>query len=153
MIQQIAPLSTNSFYEADETAWLELMGDLIRRGRFNELDYVHLADYLEDMAQRDRREVKSRLSVLIAHLLKWDYQKKRRSRSWRATITVQRQELQDLLDSKALRKHARRILAESYAAAVERAAVDTGLSAKIFPKECPYTLEKILSRVFIEREE
>jgi len=93
-------------YEADETAWLEAMSQLIGEGRFQDLDFAHLGEYLADMARRDKREVVSRLSVLIAHRLKWDHQPRRRSRSWRTTIEVQRQELAGLLESGTLRNHA-----------------------------------------------
>jgi hypothetical protein len=71
MIQQAAaPLS--ELYEADETAWLDAMADLVRQGRLEELDYAHLAEYLTDMARSDRREVESRLTTLLEHLLKWE---------------------------------------------------------------------------------
>ncbi len=141
--------TTNSLpnlYEADETAWLDAMAELIRDGRANDLDYPHLAEYLEDMARRDRRELRSRLRTLIAHVLKWIYQKEMRNSSWRSTITTQRQEIDDdLLTSGTLRNHAEAILAECYAKAVERAADETGLPAATFPTECPWTLEQLLS--------
>ena len=134
-----------SLYEADETAWLEAMSELIDQGRFSELDYPHLAEYLADMARRDRREVKSRLVVLIDHLLKWTFQPGNRSRSWRASIVTQRQELEDLLGRGVLRNHAEAVLAGAYAAAVERAIAETELPAQTFPSDCPYTLEQLLS--------
>ena len=56
-------------YEADETAWLDAMARIVAEGRFEEMDHVHLAEYLSDMAKRDRREVNSRLAQLLAHLL------------------------------------------------------------------------------------
>ena len=71
------PLSL--LYERDETAWLEAMAALVAEGRFAEIDRRNLSDYLTDMAKRDRREVTSRLGVLIAHLLKWRHQPGRRS--------------------------------------------------------------------------
>jgi hypothetical protein len=58
-------------YESDETAWLEAMAELAAQRRAAEMDYEHLAEFLTDMARRDRREVRSRLVVLITHLLKW----------------------------------------------------------------------------------
>src|SRR5687767_8294405 len=85
-------------YMVDETAWLDAMAELIRASRIEELDYEHLAEYLEDMARRDRREVKSRLAILMAHVLKWIYQKEKQSPSWRGTITRQRQELMELTE-------------------------------------------------------
>jgi hypothetical protein len=70
MVRAISEVLRN-LYETDETAWLETMADLIKQGRLQDLDYTHLGEYLEDMARRDRREVKSRLVTLLAHLLKW----------------------------------------------------------------------------------
>src|SRR5207244_7760444 len=95
MIQRAAP-TLAQLYEADETAWLEAMADLIQQGRWSDLDYPHLGEFLSDMARRDRREVESRLATLLAHVLKWLHQPEHRSRSWRGTIVEQRQELEGL---------------------------------------------------------
>jgi hypothetical protein len=132
-------------YERDETAWLEAMAGLISAGKLDELDYEHLQEYLSDMAQREKREVKSRLVVLIVHMLKWDHEKKQRSRSWRVTIETQRQELLDVLESKVLRSHARSVLAKSYRDAVRRVSAETGLPETKFPEQCPYSLDSLLS--------
>ena len=138
----------SQLYEADETAWLEAMAQRIQQGCWDELDYPHLAEYLNDMARRDRREVKSRLTTLLVHILKWVRQPDHRSRSWHGTIIEQRQELSDLAASGVLRNHAEAILTDAYAKAVERASVETGLAAESFPGECPYTLEQLLSPDF-----
>ena len=143
MIQSDVALS--ELYELDETAWLDAMAELIRRGNRADLDYAHLEEYLSDMARRDRREVESRLVVLLAHLLKWAYQPDHRSRSWRGTIIAQRQDLEGLASAGVLRNHAETILADVYRKAVERAATETGLPAETFPADCPYTLELLLS--------
>ena len=132
-------------YESDETAWLESMADLIADGQFDDLDYIHLREYLIDMARRDRREVESRLAVLIAHLLKWEYQPSRRSGSWRATIVTQRQELTSLLESGILRNHAEATFDRSYARGLEQAVAETGLRPDQFPADCPDSLDAILS--------
>jgi len=131
-------------YEADETAWLETMVQLIGDGRLSELDYPHLREYLEDMARRDRREVLSRLSLLLAHRLKWDHQSKRRSRSWRTTIEVQRQELAELLESGTLRNHALQSLPKAFANAIRQVVAETGLAESKLPAECPYSLDQLL---------
>ena len=134
----------HELYEADETAWLEATAALIEEGRTEALDYIHLREYLSDMARRDRREVESRLAILIAHFLKWTQQPERRSGSWRATIVVQRQELSSLLASGVLRNHAGEQLTRSYARGIEQAAAESGLSIGAFPSQCPYTLEQLL---------
>jgi hypothetical protein len=134
-----------ALYERDETAWLEAMAELASEGRTKDLDLPHLAEYLSDMARRDRREVESPLVVLLAHLLKWAHQPGQRSRSWRAAVIEQRQELNRLAGRGVLRNHAEEVLAEVYSEAVERAAAETGLSLDRFPAECPYTLDHLLT--------
>ena len=137
--------SRKALYEQDETAWLEAMSELIRLGRFDEIDYPNLAEYLADMARRDRHEVESRLTTLITHLLKWSHQPDRRSGSWRATIIEQRQELQGLVSRGVLRNHAEAVLEDAYSKAIERAVAETGLAAETFPAACPYTLDQLLA--------
>jgi hypothetical protein len=132
-------------YETDETAWLEAMADLLRRDALSELDYTHLEEYLSDMARRDRREVESRLVVLIARILKWVHQPDQQSRSWRGTLVEQRQELARLASRGVLRIHAESVLSEVYAEGVERAIAETDLLAETFPVVCPYTLDQLLS--------
>ena len=134
-----------ALYERDETAWLEAMAELARDGRAEDLDLGHLAEYLFDMARRDRREVESRLAVLLSHLLKWTYQPDHRSRGWRATVIEQRQELNRLAGRGVLRNHAQEVLADVYTEAVERAAAETGALRDRFPAECPYTLDELLT--------
>src|SRR5437016_10413994 len=112
-------------YESDETAWLEAMARLIQRGRRDELDYAHLEEYLTDMARRDRREVESRLTTLLTHILKWMHQPDHRSRSWRGSIIEQRQELSRLAERGVLHNHAEAVLGDVYGQAVERATAET----------------------------
>jgi len=129
------------------------MVGLINDKRFADLDYENLAEYLESMARRDRREVKSRLVSLLAHLLKWQFQPRRRSRSWHLTVLNQRRELRDDFDSSGtLRNYAREILADAYTAAIQDALVDTGLAEDRFPATCPFTLEFLLGDQLPEEE-
>lgn len=147
MIQRREPI-LSQLYEVDETAWLEAMADLVQRGQWDDLDYSHLQEYLSDMARRDRREVESRLTTLLMHVLKGVHQPDQCSRSWRGTIVEQRQELSNLLASGVLRNHTEAMLSVAYTKAVERAAVETGLATDSFAGECPYTLEQLLSSGF-----
>lgn len=140
------PAALADLYLADETAYLEQTAALIRAGRLDHVDAATLAEYLSDMAKRDRREVTSRLSVLITHLLKWDNQPDRRSGSWVATILTQQSELADILDSGTLRNHAAEVLGKAYAGAIRPAAAETGLPVRTFPADCPYTLDDLLTR-------
>ena len=136
-----------ALYEQDETAWLEAMAELAREGHAKGLDLVHLAEFLSDMAKRDRREVESRMGVLLAHLLKWEHQAGRRSRGWRVIVVEQRQELDGLASGGVLRQHAETVLGKAYTRAAERAAAETGLPVETFPRDCPYTIEGLFTVV------
>lgn len=144
MIQRM-PMATASLYEQDETGWLERCAELIRQGQLDAVDLDTLAEYLGDMAKRDRREVFSRLVVLLAHLLKWEYQPERRSRSWLRTLLEQQRELRQLVESGTLRNHAIQVLVDAYGEARKEAAVETGLARAAFPAECPWDLDGALA--------
>jgi Domain of unknown function DUF29 len=141
----VAAESLTALYTKDETAWLEAMAEAARRGDLAALDLDHLSEYLTDMALRDRREVKSRLVVVLTHVLKWEYQKEKRTRGWRTTILHQRNELVDLAGRGVLRNHAAAVLAEAYERSVELAASETDLPRGTFPPESAYTLEQLLA--------
>jgi hypothetical protein len=138
-------LELSVLYERDETAWLEAMSALAASGRHAEMDYRNLSEYLADMAKRDRREVFSRLVVLLTHLLKWEHQPERRSGSWRGTIVEQRRELRQLIESGTLRNHAASVLADAYAAAREQAAAETELPLDVFPTEDARGVDELLA--------
>ena len=140
---QTAPLAT--LYEEDETAWLEIMADLVAQRRFAELDHRNLSEFLGDMAKRDRREVYSRLVVLMCHLLKWEHQPEKQTGSWRGTIREQRRELRLLLESVTLKNHASTVLTDAYAEARKQAADETDLDLAKFPPLCAWEIDDLLS--------
>jgi hypothetical protein len=134
----------SQLYESDETAWLETMAELLAEGRHAELDHKHLSEYLADMAKRDRREVFSRLVVLLSHLLKWQFQPVGRSGSWRATIREQRRELRQMLESKTLRNHAEAVFEDAYCEARKQAADEADSETALFPEACAWELDELL---------
>lgn len=140
---------TAELYDSDFFEWTQRSAELIRHGRLSEADLEHIAEEIEDMGKLDRREVESRLAVLIAHLLKWQLQPERRSPSWRATIVEQRQQLSLVLrDSPSLSRVAREQLPSIYEGAVSIAAAETRMEASRFPVPCPYALNSILDGNF-----
>jgi hypothetical protein len=92
-------------YETDVVAWAYEQAKLLRSGNFSAIDVEHIAEEIEDVARTERRELKHRLSVLIAHLLKWQFQPERRGNSWSATIRLQRGEIADALDEMPSLRH------------------------------------------------
>lgn len=145
MNQQLA----NATYEQDFYAWLLKSAELIRQRKFSELDVEHLAEELEGMARSDRRELINRFAVLLAHLLKWQYQPERRSKSWERTIKEQRKRIFLLLEeSPSLRYEIEKKLSDAYEIAVLSAANETGLDELAFPESCEYSLEEVLDTHF-----
>jgi len=134
-----------SGYDADFYEWTQSTAELIRQGRMAEVDWEHVAEEIEDMGKRDHREVRSRLIVLMLHLLQWQFQPEKRTASWRTTIADQRRELELVIgDSPSLRRIPRENLAPLYPRAVKDAVEQTGMTAKQFPASCPFTAEQIL---------
>lgn len=137
-------------YDADFFEWTRSTAMLLRQRRFKDLDVEHAAEEIEDMGKREYKELGSRLQVLIAHLLKWKLQPRKRSRSWRATIVTQRIEIHPTLrDSPSLRPRLLADLDAHYADSVKRAAAETGLRVSAFPARCPFSMEQILDEDFM----
>jgi hypothetical protein len=137
-------------YDLDFHAWIVRNVELLRTGRLSEIDAEHIAEELESMGKRDLRQLRSRLQVLVMHLLKWHYQPERQGTSWIRTIDHQRDEIEALLlDSPSLRTTLAAALDQVYAKAVRTAAQETGLPAASFPTHCPYVLDDILDAAFL----
>jgi hypothetical protein len=138
-------------YERDFFQWTQITAALLRQGKWHEVDPESVAEELESLGKRDRRELASRLQILVMHLLKWHYQPERRveGHSWRSTIRTQRLQLRLLLrDSPSLRPQVPPFVAEVYPTARAEACDETGLPETTFPQECPWTAEQMLDDDF-----
>jgi hypothetical protein len=136
---------SSTVYDKDFVQWTAETARLLRERRFDQIDVEHIAEEIEDMGKRDRRELESRLIVLVSHLLKWKCQSQKRSHSWRTTATNQRIKLQVLFrDSPSLKASLSRSIEEVYPDAVRRAMSETELPASAFPESCPFTPEQLL---------
>ena len=137
-------------YDQDFHAWIARNVELLRARRLSEIDAEHIAEELDSMGKRDLRQLRSRLQVLMLHLLKWSYQPERQSKSWLATIDHQRDEIEALLlDSPSLRAGLESALDFIYPKAVRDACRETGLPDGTFPERSPYRLSEILSPGFL----
>lgn len=148
-----AMTSLAALYQTNYAVWAQRNAELLRARRFEELDIEHLLEELSDMSKSDRRELHSRLLVLLAHLLKWQFQypqltdrwREFDGRSWRSTIVEQRAQLEGLLrQSPGLKSAVEASIAEAYPAAVRLARKETGLPQTTFPDTCPYSSRQIL---------
>ncbi len=135
--------------ERDFYGWLQHHIDLLKQGKLNDLDVDILIDELESMGKRDRRELTNRLMILIAHLLKWQFQSEKQCGSWKGTIRKQRiQLLEHLEDSPSLKNHFDESVMKAYPKALMLAVDETGLSIETFPQNCLYTSKQLLNENF-----
>ncbi|NCA71195.1 MAG: DUF29 domain-containing protein [Sphingobacteriia bacterium] len=147
----------DTLYETDYSAWAERHVQLLRAGRYSELDVKHLVEELSDMGKSEQRELENRLTILMAHLLKWEYQYRTLSErwrefkvdSWRASLIEQRNRLEKLLkQAPGLKARLPSTIREAYADAVGLASDESGLPSSTFPDQCPYSTEQLFDKTF-----
>jgi|ERR1700735_5061991 hypothetical protein len=137
-------------YDDDFFAWTQEQARLLRTGDFSQIDIENVAEELESMGRSDKREIDSRLEILLMHLLKWKVQVRMRSPGWAGTIREQRRRIQKLLrESPSLGPVVGQMIPEAYVEGREKAAGETGLAESVFPADCPFTSEQILSEDFL----
>jgi hypothetical protein len=140
----------NAAYERDFYGWANEQAKLLRSGRLAEADIGNIAEEIESMGRSERRELVSRLRVLLLHLLKWQFQPERQGSSWRGTIRTQRVEIRNhLLDNPSLKPHLPKLIATAYELGCLEAVTETGLRENTFPDICPWTFEQIASPDFL----
>lgn len=134
--------------ETDYYGWTQQQAHLLRTKQFNQLDWYNLADEIEAMGRSEKRQLESRLEILIMHLLKWQFQPNFRSRSWQLTIKEQRLRLDKLItENPSLKPSLKTATDKVYPLATLSAERETGLSN--FPETCPYKLSDILATDFL----
>ncbi len=143
----------NETYQIDFNTWTDQTAQLLREGRWAEIDTEHLIEEIEDLGKRDRRAVTSQLIRLLLHLLKWQYQLERRSDSWLDSITDARVQIELAFeDSPSLRSYLMQQIETSYARACRQAAQQTGMDISTFPTDCPYKLTDVLDENWLPSE-
>ena len=138
-----------NLHDQDFYAWTRQQTGFLKDGDFSRLDIGNLIEEIASMGERDKREARSRLVVVLMHLLKWRYQPVRRGNSWRRTINAQRTELELLFDdSPSLRRVADESFPRCYELARNRASDETGIPLSGLPAECPWTCAEVLDSGF-----
>jgi Domain of unknown function DUF29 len=135
-------------YESDLYEWTKEQADALRRRAPNELDWDNLAEEIESLGTSQRSEIRSRLKVLLLHLLKWKYQPEWRCGSWRGSVREARDQIDDVLDDNpSLRRYPAECLPKAYARARLKALDETCLLS--LPEACPWTIDQILDGDFL----
>ncbi len=136
-------------YDRDFYAWANEQAALLRNGRLAQADLANIAEEIESMGKTEKRELVSRLTVLLLHMLKWRFQPGKRGSSWETSIRVQRNALvRHFRDNPSLAPHAPEALADAYVDAVLEAADETGLGKAIFPVVCPWQIDQVMDAEF-----
>jgi len=138
-----------SLYETDFYGWIQNQANTLRARKFSELDIDNLLEEIETMGRSEKRSLKSSLSLLLMHLLKWHFQPQRRSKSWIFSIREQQRMVCKVLKENPSLKHTLpEVFADAYADALFMAEHDTKTSRYEFPQQCPWTFDEFMSNDF-----
>lgn len=152
--QIVKPLPLDNRYHSDFHAWTQQQATLLRNQQWHQIDLPNLIEEIESLGKQQRQELRNRLSLLIGHLLTWEYQPQRRSRSWLATIRIQRRDTLRLLkDNPSLNAYLEPILMEAYENGKDLAMGETNLPDETFPEQCPYPFTEIMNDCFYPGEQ
>ena len=144
-----AVISNHDLYDQDFHAWAEEQARLLRCGQLAYADLDHIAEEIETLGASERRELESRLKILLLHLLKWKYQPEARSSGWIGTIDEQRDQIDTLLrQSPSIKRLVGEYLGYAYPKARRSAAHETGLAQDVFPTQCPFSELDLLDPEF-----
>ena len=139
----------NTNYDTDFYAWANEQAALLRAGALTAADIENIAEEIESMGKGEKRELKSRLQIIVLHLLKWQFQPAGRGSSWETTIRVQRIDLvHQLSDNPSLKAQVPDVMGLAFGNARLLAADETKMSPKAFPAKCPYSLKQIMDKEF-----
>lgn len=138
-----------SLYESDYAQWAETIAQKLAEKRFTELgelDLSNLVEEIQDLSKRERDCLLSSIRLILHHLLKWDYQSEKRSRSWQITIERERKNIEIYLeDSPSLKRY---LSEESVNKMYRTARLDAMKEAQIeMPKDCPYLIGDVLTKI------
>jgi len=135
----------SDLYERDFYAWSNEQAALLRAGDLAAADIAHIAEEIESMGRSEKRELVSRLTVLLLHRLKWRFQPERRSRSWELSIDNARDALSEhLADNLSLKAKLPEAVAVAYRTARRETAIETGIALETFPAACPWSFAQAM---------
>ncbi|MXP50283.1 DUF29 domain-containing protein [Pantoea sp. Eser] len=138
-------------YDSDVVAWASEQAALLRAGKLSQIDIKNIAEEIEDVGKSEKRELASRMAVLLAHLLKWKFQPTHRGKSWELTIKGHRDLIVRRLNKTPSLKNALsdpEWLADVWFDARADSSKETGIGLDIFPEDSIWTTDTTLSNEF-----
>jgi hypothetical protein len=119
-------------HHEDFYGWTQDQADALRRRSVNEIDWDNLLAEIEDLGRSERRELRSRLALIIQHVLKWRFQPLKRTRSWALTLAEQRAQVRDILqENPSLKAELEDVTEKAFRSGLNAAADETGLSEAV----------------------
>ncbi|MBD2134945.1 MULTISPECIES: DUF29 domain-containing protein [unclassified Sphaerospermopsis] len=140
-------------YKIDDYEWLLTNIELLKQGKFNDVDLENLIEELADLGNEKKNAVASLLEQIIRHLLLYQYwteETEINGHHWQAEIVSFRNQLKRRLTGN-LRNYLSEEMLDIYADALKFVDVKTKFQVD-FPQECPYTLEQLLDVDFLGNE-
>jgi Domain of unknown function DUF29 len=142
-------VSIKPLYDADFYAWTQEQAKLLRHKQWDQLDLENIIEEIESLGRQERSELRNRLTVLLGHLLKWQFQPNMRSKSWRLTIREQRLQIfEHIQENPSLKPYIPEAMQKAYRGGVILAAKETSLETENFPEICPYGFEEAIDDQF-----
>lgn len=140
---------SKALYDTDFVEWTAHNAELLRHGRFEEVDLEHVAEEIEDLGKRDLLAVRSQLRRMLTHSIKQKIQPERDGASWRRSIVNAQGIIIDYVElSLSLRRQLADWLPVVYRRAIKEALSETGLAGQRndlgIPETCPFSLSQLL---------
>lgn len=142
-------MGAKKLYGSDFSLWLNENINALQKRDLNKMDINNIIEELRGMGISQKNELKSRLIVLMSHILKWIYQPSYRNPHWVGTIKEQRCHIRMVLEeSPSLKKEIRNYCNLQYKDAVDSAMDETRLPIETFPKSLELTEFDILEKSY-----
>lgn len=138
-----------NLYTTDFYGWTQEQVNLLSQRKLDYIDIDNLVEEIESLGKQQQQELKNRLGVLIGHLLKWQYQPEKRSKSWKYTIQEQRLQIIDLIEQNpSLKSYREEAIFKAYQLGLLLVGRETSINPKTLPQQCPYSFEQIMDISF-----
>jgi len=141
----------SDLYDRDFYAWAIEQATLLRSGQLSAADIEHIAEEIESLGRSEKRELVSRVRILLLQMLKSQHQPERQGISWRLSIENARDDIAEHLDDNpSLKAKLHEVMLTGYRHARRDAAIETGIGLATFPAECPWTFEQAMTGALSE---
>jgi len=144
--KKAARKAMKSLYDTDFAEWSDRNAELLRAGRFDEVDIENVAEEIESLSKSQQSAVWSFLQLLLMHKIKQVIQPERDGAGWRVSIERARQALENrIADSPSLRPYLQANLQKIYQQALTLALLETDLEHAAIAEQCPWDLDALLA--------